>query len=142
MKTASTISRYLLGVIFVVFGLNGFLNFIPAPPLSGVVGQFVGALFVSHYLIAIMSIQLVAGILLFIDRFVPLGLTLLGPIIVNILFVHMFMDPTGLPRAALVIILWFLAAYNVRSVFAGILLSKTDGLPARRNPTSERVTVR
>ena len=142
MKTASTISRYLLGVIFVVFGLNGFLNFIPAPPLSGVVGQFVGALFVSHYLIAIMSIQLVAGILLFIDRFVPLGLTLLGPIIVNILFVHMFMDPTGLPRAALVIILWFLAAYNVRSVFAGILQSKADGLSARRNPTSERVTVR
>jgi putative oxidoreductase len=142
MKTASTISRYLLGVIFVVFGLNGFLNFIPAPPLSGVVGQFVGALFVSHYLIAIMSIQFVAGILLFIDRFVPLGLTLLGPIIVNILFVHMFMDPTGLPRAALVIILWFLAAYNVRSVFAGILQSKADGLSARRNPTSERVTVR
>jgi putative oxidoreductase len=142
MKTASTISRYLLGVIFVVFGLNGFLNFIPTPPLSGVVGQFVGALFVSHYLIAIMSIQLVGGILLFINRFVPLGLTLLGPVIVNILFVHVFMDPTGLPRAALVIILWFLAAYNVRSVFAGILQSKADGLSARRNPTSERAVVR
>ena len=142
MKTASTISRYLLGVIFVVFGLNGFLNFIPTPPLSGVVGQFVGALFVSHYLIAIMSIQLVGGILLFINRFVPLGLTLLGPVIVNILFFHVFMDPSGLPRAAVVIILWFLAAYNVRSVFAGILQSKADGLPARRNPISERATVR
>jgi putative oxidoreductase len=142
MKTASTISRYLLGVIFLVFGLNGFLNFIPTPPLSGVVGQFVGALFVSHYLMAIMAVQLVAGILLFINRFVPLGLTLLGPVIVNILFVHVFMDPSGLPRAALVIILWFFAAYNVRSVFAGILQSNADGLPARSSPISESATVR
>jgi putative oxidoreductase len=142
MKTASTISRYLLGVIFVVFGLNGFLNFIPAPPLSGVLGQFVGALFVSHYLMAIMAVQLVAGILLFINRFVPLALTFLGPVIVNILFVHVFMDPSGLPRAVLVILLWFLAAYNVRSVFAGILQSNAEGLPARSNPISESATVR
>jgi putative oxidoreductase len=142
MKTASTISRYLLGVIFLVFGLNGFLNFIPAPPPTGVAGQFAGALFVSHYWIAIISIQLAGGILLLINQFVPLGLTLLGPVIVNILFFHAFMDPSGLPRAAVVIILWFLAAYNVRSVFAGILQSKADSFPARPNPISERATVR
>src|ERR1700682_3363366 len=108
MNTASTISRYLLGVIFLVFGLNGLLNFIPMPPPVGVAGQFVGALFVSHYLIAIMFIQLVAGILLFINRFVPLALALLGPVIVNIFLFHAFMDHSGLPRAAVVIALWFL----------------------------------
>jgi putative oxidoreductase len=142
MNTASTISRYLLGVIFVVFGLNEFLNFIPAPLPTGVAGQFIGALFVSHYLIAIMFIQLVAGILLLINRFVPLALTLLGAVIVNILFFHVFMDRTGLPRAAVVIILWFLAAYNARPVFTAILRSKVDGLPARHNPIGERATIR
>jgi putative oxidoreductase len=142
MKMASTISQYLLGVIFVVIGLNGFLNFIPAPPPSGVVAQFVGALYVSHYLLAIMAVQLIGGLLLFINRFTSLGLTLLGPVIVNILFFHVFMDPGGLSRAAVVIVLWFLAAYNARSAFAGIIQSTADSVPTRRNQASESATVR
>ncbi len=117
MKIVSTIARFLLGVVFVVFGLNGFLNFIPAPLPTGIAGQFVGALFLSHYLVVIMLIQLLAGILLIANRYVPLALTLLGPIIVNIFFYHAFMDPSGLPRAAVVIILWLLVAYSVRSRF-------------------------
>ena len=56
MKTASTVARYLAGVIFLVFGLNGFLHFIPLPPPSGVAGQFMGALFVSHYLALILAL--------------------------------------------------------------------------------------
>jgi hypothetical protein len=126
MKIASTIARFLLGLVFVVFGLNGFLNFIPMPPPTGIAGQFVGALFLSHYLFVIMFIQLFAGILLIANRFVPLALTLLGPVIANILFFHVFMDPSGLPRAAFVIILWLLVAYSVRSAFAGILQQRTD----------------
>jgi hypothetical protein len=141
MNTVSTISRYLLGVIFVVFGLNGFLNFIPAPPPTGVAGQFAGALFVSHYLMAIMAVQLVAGILLFINRFVPLGLTFLGPVIANILFFHLFMDPSGLPRAVVVIILWFLAAYRWRAAFAGIFQPEANGLAAGRKSISERTAM-
>ena len=50
MRTASTIARYLAGAIFLVFGLNGFLNFIPMPPPEGIAGQFMGALYASHYL--------------------------------------------------------------------------------------------
>lgn len=100
------------------------------------------ALYVSHYLLAIMAVQLIGGLLLFIKRFVPLGLTFLGPVIVNILFFHVFMDPGGLSRAAVVIVFWFLAAYNFRSAFAGIVQSTADGLPARRNPASESATVR
>ena len=128
MKIVSTFSRYLMGLIFVFFGLNGFLQFIPMPPIAGIAGQFVGALFLSHYLVAIMFIQLFAGILLIANRFVPLGLTLLGPVIVNIFFFHAFMDSGGLARAVVVIILWLLVAYSVRSAFAGVLQQRVDDL--------------
>ncbi len=80
MKIASTMARFLLGVVFVVFGLNGFLSFIPMPPPPGIAGQFAGALFLSHYLLAILLIQVFAGILLLPNRFVPLALTLLDPV--------------------------------------------------------------
>ena len=141
MKIVSTIARVLLGLIFVVFGLNGFLQFIPMPPIAGIAGQFVGALFLSHYLVAIMFIQLFAGILLIANRFVPLGLTLLGPVIVNIFFFHAFMDPSGLPRAAFVVILWLLVAYSVRSAFAGVLQQRVDDLTISQTPFM-RATVR
>ena len=133
MKIVSTIARFLLGFVFVFFGLNGFLNFIPTPPLTGIAGQFVGALFLSHYLVVIMLIQLFAGILLIVNRFVPLALTLLGPVIANIFFYHAFMDPGGLPRAAVVIILWLVVAYSVRSAFAGIFQQRADDLAIPKN---------
>jgi putative oxidoreductase len=85
MKILTHISRFLLAVIFTVFGLNGFLHFIPMPPPSGVAGQFMGAMFVTKYLLFVFAIQLIAGVLLFIKRYVPLALTLLAPVIVNIL---------------------------------------------------------
>jgi hypothetical protein len=128
MKIVSIVARFLLGFVFVVFGLNGILNFIPMPPPTGIAGQFVGALFLSHYLFVIMFIQIVGGILLIANRFVPLGLTLLAPVVANIFFFHAFMDPTGLPRAAVVIILWLVVAYSVRSAFAGILQQRVDDL--------------
>jgi putative oxidoreductase len=128
MKIVSTIARVLLGLIFVVFGLNGFLQFIPMPAPTGIAGQFAGALFLSHYLVVIMFIQVLAGILLIANRFVPLGLTLLGPVIANIFFFHVFMDPSGLPRAAVVTLLWLLVAYSVRSAFAGLLQQHVDDL--------------
>jgi hypothetical protein len=59
MKTASAIARYLAGVIFLVFGLNGFLNFIPLPPPGGIAGQFIGALYASHYLWVIFAFQVI-----------------------------------------------------------------------------------
>ena len=141
MKIVSTFSRYLMGLIFVFFGLNGFLQFLPMPPVAGIAGQYVGALFLSHYLIPIMLIQLVAGILLIANRFVPLALTLLGPVIANIFFYHAFMDPSGLPRAAFVIVLWLLVAYNVRSAFAGVLHQRVDD-PAIPKTEFTRATAR
>src|SRR5207244_10731569 len=83
MKTIIVIARLLLGLIFLTFGLNVFLHFIPASPPSGTAGQFVGALFVSHYLVPIFLLQIISAVLLLVNRYVPLALTLLAPIIVN-----------------------------------------------------------
>jgi hypothetical protein len=114
------VARYLLGFLFVIFGLNGFLHFIPMPPPAGVAGQFLGALFLSHYLIVIFLLQLVPGILLLVNWYVPLALTLLGPIVINIFLFHALMAPSGLPMALLVIVLWIVTALRVRSAFAGL----------------------
>jgi putative oxidoreductase len=116
----SLIARFLLGLIFLVFGLNGFLHFIPAAMPSGIAGQFVGALFVSHYLVAVFLFQLMGAILLLINRYVPLALTLLAPIIVNILLFHILMAPSGLPLAIVVTVLWVIVFLSVRSAFTGL----------------------
>ena len=120
MKIASTISRYLLGLIFLTFGLNGFLHFIPMPPPTGTAAQFFGALFVSGFYVVIFFLQIVPALLLLINHYVPLALTILGPIIVNILCFHILMAPAGLPLAIAVTVLWLIVAHQVRSAFAGI----------------------
>ena len=74
MKIAALIARLLLGLIFVVFGLNGFLHFIPGPMPSGLAGQFIGALFQSHYVLVVSALQVAGGVLLLVNRYVPLGL--------------------------------------------------------------------
>ena len=120
MKTASTVARYLAGVIFRVFGLNGFLHFIPLPPPAGVAGQFMGALFVSHYLTLIFALQVIGAVLLLANRYVPLALALLAPVIVNILCFHALMAPSRLPLALFVTALWALIFAHVRSAFAAL----------------------
>jgi hypothetical protein len=124
MKTASTIARYLAGVIFLVFGLNGFLHFIPLPPPSGVAGQFMGALFVSHYLTLIFALQVIGAVLLLANRYVPLALAILAPVIVNILSFHALMAPSGLPLALFVSVLWALVFVYVRSAFAPLFQAR------------------
>src|ERR1700730_3631088 len=121
MKIASIIARYLLGLIFLVFGLNGFLNFLHMPGPTGVAAQFFGAIFVSHFYVVIFLLQIVPALLLLANRYVPLALTILGPLIFNIVCIHAFMAPAGLPLAVVVTVLWVLVAYSVRSAFSGIL---------------------
>ena len=126
MKIATLIARLLLGLIFVVFGLNGFLNFINMGPLpSGLAGQFIVVLAQSHHLWVVAGLQVVGGVLLLVNRFVPLALVLLGPIIVNILLYHMFLHPTGMPLAIVVTILWFIVFYGHRQYFSGIFTQRT-----------------
>ena len=127
MRTASTIARYLAGVIFLVFGLNGFLNFIPLPPPGGIAGQFMGALYASHYLWVIFAFQLLAAVLLLVNRYVPLAVAMLAPVIVNILSFHALMALSGLPLALVVAVLWALIFVNVRPAFAGLFRSRLEG---------------
>ena len=125
MKIASLVARLLLGVIFLVFGLNGFLQFIHLPPPTGIAAQFFGALFASHYYIVIFAVQVLGGLLLLVNRFVPLALVILGPVIVNIFFFHTLMAPAGLPLAILVVILWVIVAVRNKQHFAGLFTQQT-----------------
>jgi putative oxidoreductase len=120
MSVVRMIARILLGLVFTVFGLNGFLHFIPMAPPEGIAGQFLGALAASNYLYFVFAIQLAGGVLLLINRFVPLALTLLGPVLVNILLFHALMEPKGLPVAVVTAVLWLLVFSGVRGAFAGI----------------------
>ena len=124
MRTVSAIARYLAGVVFLVFGLNGFLHFIPLPPPDGAAGQFMGALFVSHYLTLIFGLQVIAAVLLLANRYVPLALSVLAPVIVNILCFHALMAPSGLPLALFVAVLWALIFVDVRPAFAALFQSR------------------
>jgi len=126
MKIAALISRILLGLIFVVFGLNGFLNFIPMGPMpSGTAGQYLGALAQSHYQLVVAGLQVVGGALLLVNRYVPLALVILGPVIANIFLFHLFMAPSGLPLAIVVMILWVIVFVRHRQYFSGIFVQRT-----------------
>jgi hypothetical protein len=114
----------LAGVIFLVFGLNGFLNFIPLPTPGGIAGQFMGALYASHYLWVIFAFQVIAAVLLLASRYVPLAVAVLAPVIVNILVFHALMAPSGLPLALFVAVLWAVIFVDVRPAFAGLFQSR------------------
>jgi putative oxidoreductase len=124
MRIASVIARYLAGAIFLVFGLNGFLNFIPLPPAGGIAGQFMGALYLSHYLWVIFAFQVIAGVLLLVNRYVPLAVAILAPVLVNILTFHALMAPSGLPLALFVALLWIVIFIEVRPAFSGLFQSR------------------
>jgi putative oxidoreductase len=124
MKLLTIIARVLLGLIFVFFGSNGFLHFLPMPPLpQGVTGEYLHAFFASGYVYVISGFQVIGGLLLLIGRFVPLGLTILGAIIVNIWAFHLLMAPElgGLVPAIVVSVLELFLVWRYRDRFAGIL---------------------
>ncbi len=126
MKIASTIARLLLGLMFSVFGLNGFLHFIPQPPPpSPVAMQYMTVMSISHYFVPVFLLQLVAGVLLLANRFVPLALALLAPVIVNILMYHGTMDPKGIGAGLFALLLWLVVFFSVRSYFRGLFVAKT-----------------
>ncbi len=129
MKIVTTVARFLLGVVFMVFGLNGFLNFIPAMPLPGLAGQFASVLAASHYAVPVFVIQVGCGLLFLVNRYVPLALTLIGPVIVNILIFHVTMNPSGIGPGALAAVCWLIVFYKFRRAFAGIFVSQMEEEP-------------
>lgn len=121
MKIVALIARILLGLAFLVSGLAKFVHFIPQGPMpTGVAGQFMGALMSSHYIWAIGAFETVGGFLLLINRYVPLALCLLAPIIINILLVGVLLTRVALPSGIIVAILWILVYLRVRPAFLGL----------------------
>jgi putative oxidoreductase len=124
MKVLTVIARILLGLIFVFFGSNGFLHFLPMPPLpQGVAGEYLHSFFASGYVYVISGFQVLGGLLLLIGRFVPFGLTILAAIIVNIWAFHLLMAPelAGMVPAFVVSFLELFLLWRYRDAFAGIV---------------------
>ena len=122
MKYVIVIVRVLLGLMFVVFGSNAFLKFIPMPEMHGQAGALITALVSSGYMYVIAVLQVLGGLCLLLGaRFVPLGLTLLGPVIVNIVLYHLFLDNQGLPMAlvtaALALFLLWIYRFKFPAIF-------------------------
>lgn len=128
MKPIFSVARILLGMIFVVFGLNGFLHFIPTVQFPGAAGQFLGAIFASHFYVVVFAVQIIGGMLLLADRYVPLGLLLLGPMLVNILGFHIFMAPRNIPLALAATALWLIVFFRVRSAFSRVFVKRFSDL--------------
>jgi uncharacterized membrane protein YphA (DoxX/SURF4 family) len=126
-RLAPTAARILLGLIFFVFGLNGFLNFLPAPEMGGPAGAFAGALAATGYMFPLIKgTEVVAGILLLSGRFVPLALTLLAPVIVNIVLFHTVLAPS-LPMPLFILALELGLAWAYRDSFRPML--RADAKP-------------
>jgi uncharacterized membrane protein YphA (DoxX/SURF4 family) len=122
MKVLTIVVRILLGLVFVVFGSNAFLHFIPMPPPpQNLAGDYLRVFVASGYIYVVAVLQIVCGLLLLIGRFVPLGLTILATIIVNILIFHTLMAPEGFPPALVVTALELFLLWQYRAAFAGLL---------------------
>jgi uncharacterized membrane protein YphA (DoxX/SURF4 family) len=119
-----TIARVLMGLVFLVFGLNGFWHFIPQPktPLPEGALAFFGALMKTGYMLPlVMGTQLLAGVLLLLNRFVPLALALITPIIVGIISFHIFLAPSGMAPGMVVAVLDLYLAWAYRGAFRPML---------------------
>jgi hypothetical protein len=126
-QAAKSAPRLLLGTIFFVFGLNFFLHFLPTPPMEGAPLSFIMALAASGYVMPIVKgVEVVAGLMLLSNRFVPLALALLAPIVVSIVGFHTVLAPEGAPMAFVVLALELALAWRYRAAFAPMLQARTN----------------
>ena len=124
MKMAAIVARYLLGLIFTIFGLNGFLNFIHQPPPANPLAmQFFVAVSASHFAAFFFAVQVLGGLLLLSGFFVPLALTLLAAVLYNILAFHLTLSP-GIAPGLVACVLWVLVFLQYRESFNGIFSAK------------------
>jgi uncharacterized membrane protein YphA (DoxX/SURF4 family) len=126
-RYAAHTARIFLGLGFFVFGLNGFLNFIPPPttPMPDRAMAFFGGLMSAGYMIPLIAgTQVIVGALLLLNRFVPLALVLIAPVIVNIVAFHLFLEPSGTVAALVVLALELYLLWAKRSAYQGLLAAK------------------
>ena len=132
-----TVGRVFLGLVFFVFGLNGFLHFLPQPPPPAPAANLVGAMIASGYLLALVKgTEVLAGLLLLANRFVPLALTVLAPVLVNIVAFHAFLAPSGLPLVIVLVAVEVALAWAYRASFAPMLRARVT--PAGQARSQER----
>lgn len=125
MKIASIVARYLLGLMFTVIGLNGFLHFIPQPPPANPLAiQFLVAVTASHFAAFFFAVQVLGGLLLLFGFYVPLALTLLAAELYNILAFHITLVPNTAAPALVACVLWVLVFLQYRESFKGIFSAK------------------
>jgi putative oxidoreductase len=125
MKIVSVIARYLLGLMFTVFGMNGFLNFIHQPPPANPLAiQFFIAISSSHFAAFFFVVQVIGGLLLLSGYFVPLALTLLAAELYNILAFHLTLAPASIAPALVASVLWVMIFLQYRGSFEGVLGAK------------------
>ena len=124
MKIAAIVARYLLGLLFTVFGLNGFLHFIHQPPPENPLAmQFLVAVSGSHFAAFFFAVQVLGGLLLLSGSWVPLALVLLAAELYNILAFHLTLSP-GIAPALVACVLWVLVFLQHRESFNGIFRAK------------------
>lgn len=115
-------ARIVFGLAFTVFGINGFLNFLPPPEPSPEGGAFLGALMDTGYFFPFLKIvETVCGLLILIGRYVPLALTVIASVVVNILLYHLFLDPAGLVLPLILAVLGIYLAWAHRDRFKSVL---------------------
>ncbi|HEX4321772.1 MAG TPA: hypothetical protein VHZ52_12750 [Acidobacteriaceae bacterium] len=125
MKIASIVARVLLGLAFLIFGLNGFLNFIPAPPMpDSPMKQFVDVFASSHWQQVISAIQVISAVLFLVGRYIPLALVFIGPVIFNILVFHILFAPSSIGPGVFVTICWFVVFFRHRAAFAPLFQAR------------------
>jgi uncharacterized membrane protein YphA (DoxX/SURF4 family) len=123
-QLAPSAARLLLGLIFTVFGLNGFLHFIPMPPPEGLAAEFLGGLAASGYFFPMLALtQILVGLALLFNRYSALALVVLAPITINILAFHSI-APDGMPLAVVILVLHLLAAWQLRGSYRLLLNAK------------------
>jgi hypothetical protein len=121
-------ARILTGLVFLTMGLNGFLNFLPQPAtMPAKVMAYMGGLAASGYMIQlIFGVQIIVAVLLLSNRFVPLALAILAPLIVNIAAFHLMLLPSGLPLAAVAILIYLYLVWVYRSAYRPMLAARVD----------------
>ena len=122
MKTFTLIVRYLLGLVFLVFGLNYFFGFIAMPAPAPKAGEFMGALMATGYFFPLLKVvEITAAAMLLLNFMAPLALVLLAPIVIHILFFHLFLAVAGLPLAIFLVAAELYLAFAYRESFRGLL---------------------
>lgn len=133
VRYAPAVARVLLGIVFFVFGLNGFLHFLPQPPLGGGAGAFAGALVATGYIFPLIkATEVIVGALLLSNRFVPLALALVAPIVVNIVAFHVLLTPPN-PLAFVVLALEVYLAWSYRHAYRPMLAARVQPTAAKKS---------